>query len=55
MTSLYALDHKIPVKDYIYGLGGADVTIEILEQAFGELEQLAAGQIDGGLAYLGAR
>ncbi len=55
VTSLYALDHRVPVKDYIYGLGGADVTIEIIEQVYSELEKLAAGQIDGNLAYLGAR
>ena len=54
-AALYDLGRAIHTRNYIYGLGGADVTLEALAQAFAELEELAAGRLDQGLSYLGAR
>lgn len=54
-TALYNAKLSIPIKDYVYGLGGHDVTTGQMEQVFGDLEKLAAGSIDGKLEYLGNR
>ncbi|MCL1890507.1 MAG: pyruvate ferredoxin oxidoreductase [Coriobacteriia bacterium] len=54
-TALYDLPARIPTRNYIYGLGGADITIQTIKDAFDELQQLAAGSIDEGLCYLGVR
>jgi len=54
-SALYDLDVRIPMRNYIYGLGGADVTLASINQAFNELQQLAVGSLDGGLHYLGIR
>jgi pyruvate ferredoxin oxidoreductase alpha subunit len=54
-AALYDLPDRIPTRDYIYGLGGADVTLEAIRQAFAELQDLAAGKLDQGLSYLGTR
>lgn len=44
---------SIPVNDYIVGLGGADVTLEHVQQVFDQLEERANGTYDGSLNYLG--
>jgi len=54
-SALYGAGQLIPTRNYIYGLGGADVTLDALRQAFTELPQLAAGELDQGLYYLGVR
>ncbi|MDR1357910.1 MAG: hypothetical protein LBJ48_00940 [Coriobacteriales bacterium] len=54
-SALYGEGLLIPTRDYIYGLGGADVTLDALRQAYGELQSLAAGELDQGLSYLGTR
>jgi pyruvate ferredoxin oxidoreductase alpha subunit len=54
-SALYGEGLLIPTRDYVYGLGGADVTLEYLRQAYGELEQLAEGRLDQALSYLGTR
>ncbi|MDR2672835.1 MAG: hypothetical protein LBC35_06070 [Coriobacteriales bacterium] len=54
-TALYDLDTRIPTRNYVYGLGGADVTLDAMRQAFSELQSLAAGHLDQGLSYLGTR
>lgn len=43
----------IPVNDYIVGLGGADVTLEHVQQVFDQLEERVNGTYDGSLSYLG--
>ncbi len=53
--ALYDLDRRIPTKNYIFGLGGADVPLNILVQAFEDIEKVAAGELDSGLSYLGTR
>jgi len=54
-SALYGEGLLIPTHNYIYGLGGADVTLDALRQAFTEMQQLAAGELDQGLSYLGVR
>ena len=54
-SALYEEGLLIPMRNYIYGLGGADVTLDALRQAFTEVQQLAAGELDQGLSYLGVR
>jgi pyruvate ferredoxin oxidoreductase alpha subunit len=54
--ALYDLDKRVPVVDYIYGLGGADVKIELMESVFSDLSDIASGSaVPAGLTYLGAR
>lgn len=55
-SALYDLERRIPVIDYIYGLGGADVKIELIERVFTDLTDIASGAAaHPGLVYLGAR
>ena len=55
-SALYDLDARVPVIDYIYGLGGADVKTELIERVFSDLADIASGTAaPGGLVYLGAR
>ncbi len=54
-SALYGEGLLIPTRDYIFGLGGADVTLEAMRQAYTELQQLAAGELDQSLSYLGTR
>ncbi|MDR3135955.1 MAG: hypothetical protein LBU07_00730 [Coriobacteriales bacterium] len=54
-TALYQCKRHIPTHNYIYGLGGADVTLQALHQVFTELRALAQGNLDQGLSYLGTR
>jgi pyruvate ferredoxin oxidoreductase alpha subunit len=55
-SALYDLDVRVPVIDYVYGLGGADVKTELIERVFADLADIASGTAaPGGLVYLGAR
>jgi pyruvate ferredoxin oxidoreductase alpha subunit len=55
-AALYAAGCHIPVADYIYGLGGRDVTIEHIESIYGDLSRIAAkGKIENLLTYVGVR
>ena len=54
-TALYNAKLAIPLKDYLYGLGGHDVTLGQMEQVYDDLAKLAAGEIDGRVEYLGCR
>jgi pyruvate ferredoxin oxidoreductase alpha subunit len=55
-SALYDLEHRMPVVDYIYGLGGADVKTELIERVFADLSDIASGTAaPSGLVYLGAR
>ena len=54
--ALYDLDRRIPLIDYVYGLGGADVKLELIERVYRDLADIAAGAaVPAGLVYLGAR
>lgn len=54
-TALYTAGERIPLKNYMYGLGGNDITLDQMHQVYADLQKLAAGEIDGSLAYLGNR
>ncbi|MDO8963472.1 MAG: pyruvate ferredoxin oxidoreductase [Coriobacteriia bacterium] len=55
-SALYDLAERIPVVDYIYGLGGADVKIELIDRVYSDLSDIASGTAaPAGLVYLGAR
>lgn len=54
MGALYAEGLNIPMHDYIYGLGGNDLTNETVNSVYADLEQLASGSKPSGcLTYLG--
>jgi pyruvate ferredoxin oxidoreductase alpha subunit len=55
-SALYDLDTRVPLVNYIYGLGGSDVRLELLERVFGDLSDIASGATaPSGLTYLGTR
>jgi pyruvate ferredoxin oxidoreductase alpha subunit len=55
-SALYDLAERVPVIDYIYGLGGSDVRLELIERVFTDLTDIAAGSAaPAGIVYLGAR
>ena len=55
-SALYDMEKRPIVINYIYGLGGADVKLELIEQVYSDLVDLADGVHEPGrLVYLGAR
>ncbi len=55
-SALYDRSERIPVISYIYGLGGSDVRLELIESVFRDLSDIAAGApVPSGLVYLGSR
>lgn len=44
MSALYTAGENIPTRNYIYGLGGNDLTNEVVSEMFTDLEKLGAGQ-----------
>ena len=55
-SALYDLEKRPPVVNYIYGLGGSDVKLELMERVYRDLVDLADGVTEPGrLVYLGAR
>lgn len=55
-SALYDAEKRPVVVNYIYGLGGADVRLELINQVFDDLIDLADGVHEPGrLVYLGAR
>ena len=54
MSAFYAASLAVPTKNYVYGLGGCDVSNDLVLRVVDELEQLAAGSLDAGLTYLDA-
>ena len=55
-SALYDAEARVPVVGYIYGLGGADVRLELIERVYQDLSDIAAGGVaPGSLVYLGAR
>jgi len=48
--------HKIPAVNYIYGLGGRDVTLDHIEKVYRDLEGISrTGKINNLIQYLGVR
>ncbi len=55
-SALYDSDSRPALVNYVYGLGGADVKLELMRRVFDDLVDVAAGVIESGrLVYLGAR
>ena len=55
-SAMYDLDTRIPIVNYIYGLGGSDVRLELMEQVFSDLSDIASGAAAPfGMTYLGTR
>ena len=55
-SALYDNSERVPVIDYIYGLGGSDVKLELIESVYKDLTDIAAGvEAPAGLVYLGSR
>jgi pyruvate ferredoxin oxidoreductase alpha subunit len=55
-SALYDHEARLPVVNYIYGLGGSDVRLELMEQVCRDLSDIATGTATpSGLVYLGAR
>ena len=55
-SSLYDLQQRPLAINYIYGLGGRDLSIELIEKALGELIDAArSGQVKQTVNYLGLR
>ena len=52
-AALYKAGKATPLKNYLYGLGGPDITLTDMERVFTELEGVAAGSVDTDIAYLG--
>ena len=55
-SALYDLEKRIPLVNYIYGLGGSDVRLELIRKVIDDLGDVAAGTAGPeGLVYLGVR
>ena len=55
-SALYDMEKRPILVNYIYGLGGADVRLELIHQVYNDLVDLADGVHEPGrLVYLGAR
>jgi len=55
-SALYDLDHRVPVVNYVYGLGGSDVRTELIERVYKDLGDIASGAIGPfDMTYLGCR
>ena len=52
-SAFYEAGLTVPVNDYIVGLGGADITLDQMNEVFTELEQRVQGTYDGSIKYLG--
>ena len=55
-SALYDLEKRPAIVNYVYGLGGADVKLELMRQVYTVLVDVADGVMEPGrLVYLGAR
>jgi pyruvate ferredoxin oxidoreductase alpha subunit len=55
-SALYDLEKRVPVVDYVYGLGGSDVKTELIDRVYTDLSDIASGKAAfTGPVYLGAR
>ena len=53
MTAFAQNDVTVPVKDFVFGLGGNDVTNDLVRKVFTDIEKVADGTIGCELEYLG--
>ncbi len=55
-SALYDAAERVPVVNYIYGLGGSDVRLELIERVYSDLSDIASGAVAPfGMTYLGTR
>jgi pyruvate ferredoxin oxidoreductase alpha subunit len=55
-SALYDANERMPVVNYIYGLGGSDVRLELIERVYDDLSDIASGAAAPfGMTYLGTR
>lgn len=54
-SALYDSGCRIPVINYVYGLGGADVKLELIRRVYTDLADLVSGAEVERFVYLGAR
>jgi pyruvate ferredoxin oxidoreductase alpha subunit len=55
-SALYDSSERPPVVNYVYGLGGSDVRLELIESVYKDLSDIASGvEAPAGLVYLGSR
>ena len=55
-SALYDSETRVPVVDYIYGLGGSDVRLELIRSVYEDLADIASGSATPAkLTYLGTR
>ena len=55
-SALYDLSERPPLINYVYGLGGSDVRLELIHQVYTDLSDIASGSASpSGPVYLGAR
>jgi len=55
-SALYDLDARMPVVNYVYGLGGSDVRLELIEDVYRDLSDIASGTAaPSAMQYLGTR
>jgi hypothetical protein len=53
---MYDNAERMPIVDYIYGLGGSDVKLELMRQVIEDLGDIASGEVEPTvLTYLGTR
>jgi len=55
-SALYGNNGYLPVVDYLYGLGGRDINMDLIKSAFADLKEIAeSGEIKQEVGYLGLR
>ena len=55
-SAMYGMDNAPAVVDYIYGIGGRDVTMDHIKSVYDDLTKIAGtGQVERILTYLGIR
>jgi len=55
-SALYDFEKRPAMVDYIYGLGGSDVRLDLIRRVYSDLIDIADGVVEPGrLVYLGAR
>jgi len=55
-AALYELDNKADIVNYIFGLGGRDIGLDMIKSVYGDLSKiLQTGKVDNRINYLGVR
>jgi pyruvate ferredoxin oxidoreductase alpha subunit len=55
-SAMYDSETRIPIVDYVYGLGGSDVRLDLIRSVYDDLADIATGTVTPAtLTYLGIR